>query len=78
MHTLHFASGLTKTLNKIWAKAYQGAKTNTHTKQNTANNQHGNVHSACQDTGSNDEESSSNNVDRLQEKTYMFSNTEAC
>lgn len=60
------------------AKAYQGAKTNTNTKQNTANDQHGNVHSTCQDTSSNNEEGSSNNVDRLHQKnTYTLSNTEA-
>lgn len=58
------------------AKAYQGAKTNTNTKQNTANNQHGNIHSACQDSSSNNEESASNNVDRLQEHTYTLSNAE--
>jgi len=64
-------------LDNIRAEAYQGAKTNTNTKQNMANNQHGNIHSACQDSGSNDEESPSNNVDRLQQVTHMFSNTEA-
>jgi len=44
-------------LDNIRAEASQGAKTNTNTKQNTADNQHGKIHSACQDSGSNNEES---------------------